>query len=106
MDHRKLKEFKKKIYFCFIDYAKVLDCVAHNKLWKILKEKGKTDHITYLLINLYIGQKEIVRTGHETMECFIIEKEYIKATYDQPAHLISMQSSVQSLSRVRLFATP
>ena len=27
---------KKKIYFCFIDYAKVFDCVDHNKLWKIL----------------------------------------------------------------------
>ena len=28
---------KKKIYFCFIDYAKVFDCVDHNKLWNILK---------------------------------------------------------------------
>ena len=28
---------KKNIYFCFIDYAKALDCVDHNKLWKILK---------------------------------------------------------------------
>ena len=23
---------KKKIYFCFIDYAKAFDCVDHNKL--------------------------------------------------------------------------
>ena len=30
------------IYFCFIDYAKAFDCVNHNKLWKILKENGKT----------------------------------------------------------------
>ena len=29
---------KKKISFCFIDYAKAFDCVDHNKLWKILKE--------------------------------------------------------------------
>ena len=29
---------KKNIYFCFTDYAKVFDCVDHNKLWKILKE--------------------------------------------------------------------
>ena len=28
---------KKNIYFCFIDYAKVFDCVDHNKLWNILK---------------------------------------------------------------------
>ena len=25
-------------FFCFIDYAKAFDCVALNKLWKILKE--------------------------------------------------------------------
>ena len=33
----KAREFQKNIYFCFIDYAKVFDCVDHNKLWKILK---------------------------------------------------------------------
>ena len=33
---------KKKIYFCFTDYAKAFDCVEHNKLWKILKREGKT----------------------------------------------------------------
>ena len=26
------REFQKNIYFCFIDYAKVFDCVDHNKL--------------------------------------------------------------------------
>ena len=35
----KAREFQKNIYFCF-DYAKVFDCVDHNKLWKILKEMG------------------------------------------------------------------
>ena len=34
----KASEYRKNIYFCFMDYAKVLDCVDHNKLWKILKE--------------------------------------------------------------------
>ena len=38
---KKAREFQKNIYFCFIDYAKVFDCVDHNKLWKILKEMGK-----------------------------------------------------------------
>ena len=28
----KAKEFQKNIYFCFIDYTKVFDCVYHNKL--------------------------------------------------------------------------
>ena len=32
------REFKKNIYFCFIDYAKAFDCVDHNKLWKTEKE--------------------------------------------------------------------
>ena len=35
----KAREFQKNIYFCFIDYAKAFDCVDHNKLWTILKEK-------------------------------------------------------------------
>ena len=28
----KARKFQKNIYFCFIDYAKVCDCVDHNKL--------------------------------------------------------------------------
>ena len=35
---KKAREFQKRIYFYFIDYAKAFDCVDHNKLWKILKE--------------------------------------------------------------------
>ena len=42
----KAREFQKNIYFCFIDYAKAFDCVAHNKLWKILREMGIPDHLT------------------------------------------------------------
>ena len=49
----KAREFQKNIYFCFIDYAKVFDCVDHNKLWKILQEKGIPDYLTFLLRNLY-----------------------------------------------------
>ena len=58
----KAREFQKNIYFCSIDYAKVFDCVDHNKLWKILKEMGIPDR---LLRNLYAGQEATVRTGHE-----------------------------------------
>ena len=46
---RKAREFQKNIYFCFIDYVKAFDCVDHNKLWKILKEIGISDHLIYLL---------------------------------------------------------
>ena len=34
----KAMEFKKNIYFCFIDHAKAFNCVDHNKLWKILRD--------------------------------------------------------------------
>ena len=54
---KKAREFQKNIYFCFIDYAKSFDCVDQNKLWKILKQIGITDHLTCLLRNLYAGQE-------------------------------------------------
>ena len=57
---------KKKIYVCFIDYAKAFDRVDHNKLWKILKEMGIPDHLTCFLRNLHTGQEATVRTGHGT----------------------------------------
>ena len=55
----KAREFQKNIYFCFIDYVNVFDCVDHNKLQKILKEMGIPDHLTCLLRNLYADQEEI-----------------------------------------------
>ena len=70
----KAREFQKNIYFCFIDYAKVFDCVDHNKLWKILKEMGIPDHLTCLLRNLYASQEATVRTGHRTTDWFQIGK--------------------------------
>ena len=39
-------------------YAKAFDCVDHNQLWRIMKEMGIPDHLTYLLRNLYTGQKQ------------------------------------------------
>ena len=48
----KQESSKKTIHFCFIDYAKACDCVDHKKLWKILKEMGIPDPLTYLLRNL------------------------------------------------------
>ena len=60
----KTREFQKNIYLGFTDYAKAFDCVNHNKLWKILKEKGLPDHLTCLLRNLFAGQEATVRTGH------------------------------------------
>ena len=69
---KKVREFHKNIYFCFIDYAKSFGCVG--KLWKILKEKGIPDHLTCLLRNRYTGQEATVRTGHATTDRFQIGK--------------------------------
>ena len=64
----KPREFQNYIYFCFTDYVKALDCVDHNKLWKILKEMGIPDHLTCFLRNLYSGQEATVRTRHGTAD--------------------------------------
>ena len=64
----KEREFQKNIYFCFIDYAQIFDCVDYNKLWKILQEMRLPDHLTCLLRNLYAGQEARVRTGHGTAD--------------------------------------
>ena len=121
------REFQKNIHFCFIDHAKAFDCVDHNTLWKILKEMGIPEHVTYLLRNLYAGQEATVRIGHETTDWFQTGKgvhqgyilspclfnlntDYImqNAMLDEAQAGIKIAgfSSVQSLSRVRLFATP
>ena len=68
----KAREFQKN--FCFIDYTKAFDCVDHNKLWKILKEVGIADHLTWLLRNLYAGQEAIVRARYRTTDWFQIGK--------------------------------
>ena len=44
---KKQESSRKSIYFCFIDYAKAFDFVDHNQLWKILKEMGIPDHLTF-----------------------------------------------------------
>ena len=82
----KEREFQKNIYFCFIDYAKTIDCVDHNKLWKILQEMGIPDLLTCLLRNLYAGQGKTEvdleqQTGSKS------GKKYVKPAYFHPAYL-------------------
>ena len=89
----KAREFQKKIYFCFIDYAKAFDCVDHNQLWKILKEMGIPDHLTCLSRNLYAGQEATVRTGHGTTGWFQIGNRVHQDVYCYPAYLTYMQST-------------
>ena len=88
----KAREFQKKIYFCFIDYAQTFDCVDPNKLWKILQEMGITYHLTYLLRNLYKDQEAIVRTEHGTTDWFKTRKGVCQGCILSP-YLIYTQST-------------
>ena len=89
----KKQEFQKNIYFCFIGYAKAIDYVDHNKLWKILNEMGIPEHLTYLLRNLYAGQ-EATELDMEQQAGSKQEKEYVKLVYCHPAYLTYMQSTL------------
>ena len=78
---KKAREFQENTYCCFIDYAKAVDCVDHNKLLKILKEMGIPDHLTCLLRNLYASKEAKLEPYMEQWTGSKLGKEYIKAVY-------------------------
>ena len=85
----KAREFQKNIYFCFTDCTKAFDCVDHNKVWKILQERGISDHLTCLLRNL----KKQLELDMEQWTGSKLGKEYVKTVYCHPAYLTYMQST-------------
>ena len=87
------KRVPEKIYFYFIDYAKALDYVDQNKLWKILQEMGIPDHLTCLMRNLYAAQEATVRTGHGTTDWFQIGRGVRQGCICSPSYLSSIQSA-------------
>ena len=89
----KARQFQENIYFCFVDYAKTSDYVAHNNLWKILKKMRIPDLLICLLRYLYAGQEATARTGHGTTEWFQIGKEVCQGCVLSPVCLTSMQST-------------
>ena len=90
---KKAREFQKNTYFCFIEYARALDCVDHSKLWKILQEMEIQDQLTCLLRNMYVGQEATVRMDMKPWTSSKLGKEYVKAVYCHPAYLAYMQST-------------
>ena len=74
LDYKESKRVSKIIYLCFINYTKALDCVDHDRLWKVLREMRIPGHLTCLLRNLYAGQEATVRTLYGTVDWFKIEK--------------------------------
>ena len=61
----KAREFQKNIYFCFSVYDKAFDCVDPNNLWKILKEMGIPDHLTYLWEIFMLVKKQQLKLDME-----------------------------------------
>ena len=53
---KKQESSRKTSIFALLTMPKPLNCVDHNKLWKILRQMGIPDHLTCLLRNLYAGQ--------------------------------------------------
>ena len=60
--NKRVKKKKKKKTTSLLIMPKPLTVFVHNKLWKILKEMGISDHLTRLLRNLCAGQDTTVRT--------------------------------------------
>ena len=89
----KAREFQRNIYFCFIDYAKAFDCVDQNKLWKILKEIGISDHLTCISRKLCTGQEARDRTGRGTTDWFQIGKGVCQGCILSPCLFNCMQST-------------
>ena len=96
---QKQESSKKHNYFCFIDYAKAFDCVAHNKLWEILKEMRIPDHLTCLLrTHLYEVRKQQLELDMEQWTGSKLGKEEeVKSVYCHPAYLTYMQSTSREM---------
>ena len=94
----KAREFQKKIYrknvyFCFIDFAKAFDCLDHNKLWNILQETGKPDHLPASWEICMHVRKQQLELDMEQQAGSKVGKEYVKAVYCHLAYLTYMQST-------------
>ena len=90
---KKEESSRKNIFFCFIDYAKVFDCVDHNKLWKILTEIRIPVHLSASWETNMQVRKQQLELDMEQQTDSKSGKEYIKAVYCHPAYLIYMQST-------------
>ena len=90
---KKQDSSRKNIYFCFMDYAKVFDCVDHNKLWKLLREMGKqTTWPASWEICMQV-RKQQLELDMEQQTSSKSGKKYVKAVYCHPVYLTYMQST-------------
>ena len=78
---KKQKSYRKNIYFCFIDYAKALDCVDHNKRGKFFKRwEYQTISPASWEICMQVKKKQL-ELDMEPQTGSKLGKEYLKAMY-------------------------
>ncbi|XP_077301158.1 uncharacterized protein LOC143921680 [Arctopsyche grandis] len=68
---QKCRDFKKRIYICFIDFEKAFDRVEHDKLIHALNQTGIDAKDIALLKNLYWNQSAVVKV--EDLETLKVE---------------------------------
>ena len=88
---REFQNFRKTVYFSFIVNTKAFDCVD-NKLWKILKEMGIPDHLTFLLKSMLV-KKQQLELDMEKWTGSKLEKECVTAVYYHAGYLTYLQST-------------
>ncbi|XP_011684288.1 PREDICTED: uncharacterized protein LOC105447781 [Wasmannia auropunctata] len=57
----KSREFNKPVVLCFVDYVKAFDCVSWEKLRKVVKEMGVSEHLISLIRILYLDNGAYVK---------------------------------------------
>ena len=87
------KDFQKRVYFCFIDYAKAFDCVDHNKLWEIFKVLAIPDHLTCPWEICMQVKKQQLEPDMDQQTGSKLGKEFVKAVYCHPAYFTYVQST-------------
>ena len=90
---KKVREFQKNVYFCFIDYVRAFDCVDHSKLWKILKEMGIQTTWPASSETCMQVRKQQLELDMEQQAGSKSGKEYFKTVYCHPDYLTYMQST-------------
>ena len=90
----KARGFQKNIYLCFIDYAKIFDCVDHNKLWKILRVLEYQTTLPDSWKTCMQVKKQQLELNMEQWTGSKLGKEYIKAVYCHPVYLTYTQNTL------------
>ena len=89
---KKTRGFQKNIYLCLVDYAKAIDCVDHNKLWKNLKRwENQTTWLASWEICVQVKKLQLELEMEKQIR-FKLGKEY-KAVYCHLAYLTYMQNT-------------